>query len=190
MHDGETLRKKSFAWPCGLPGQKLRGPRASPGRFICIYMLLNLHDTCACLCLHVCTGSSRNFTVVTSPRRQLFLDICIISNACPPELPRSHGIAWTQLKAAPLNIYVSSKPTMVSPPAQQPAEQEEEAREGDVVVEAEAGADEAAEEDVEEKVETEEEEAVNETERRELCDAEGQKLRGTWNLKFLAHTAV
>ena len=55
----------------------------------------------------------------------------------------------------------------------------ENAREGDVVVEAEAGADEAAEEDVEEKVETEEEEAVNETERREFCDAEGQKLRGT-----------
>ena len=147
-------------------------------------MLLNLHDTCACLCLHVCTGSSRNFTVVTSPRRQLFLDICILSSACPPELPRAHGIAWTQLKAAPLKIYVSLKPTMVSPPAQQPAEQEEEAREGDVVVEAEA------EEDVEENVETEEEEAVNETERRELCDAEGQKLRGTWNLKFLAHTAV
>ena len=41
---------------------------------------------------------------------------------------------------------------------------------------------------MEEKVETEEEEAAYETERRELCDAEGQKLRGTWNLKFLAHT--
>ena len=94
------------------------------------------------------------------------------------------------MKAAPLKIYVSSKPTMVSPPAQQPAEEEEDAREGDVVVEAEAGADEAAEEDVEEKVETEEEEAVNETERRELCDAVGQKLRASWNLKFLTHIAV
>ena len=79
---------------------------------------------------------------------------------------------------------------MVSPPAQQPAEPEEEAREGDVVVEAGAGADEAAGEDVEERVETEEEDAAYETERRELCDAEGQKLRGTWNLKFLARTAV
>ena len=79
---------------------------------------------------------------------------------------------------------------MVSPPAQQPAVEEEEAREGDVVVETEAGANEATEEDVEEKVETEEAEAAYETERRELCDAEGQKLRGTWNLKFLAHTAV
>ena len=57
-------------------------------------------------------------------------------------------------------------------------------------MEAEAGADEAAEEDEEENVAMEEEEAVNETERRELCDAEGQKLRGTWNLKFKAHTAV
>ena len=57
-------------------------------------------------------------------------------------------------------------------------------------MEAEAGVDEAAEEDVEKNMETEEDEAVNETERRELCDAEGQKLRGTWNLKFLAHTAV
>ena len=57
-------------------------------------------------------------------------------------------------------------------------------------MEAEAGADEAAEEDVEEKMETEEEETVNETERRELCDAVGQKLRATWNLKFLPHIAV
>ena len=66
----------------------------------------------------------------------------------------------------------------------------EDAREGDVEVEAEAGADEAAEEDVEKKMETEEEEAVNETERRELCDAVGQKLRAAWNPKFLAHIAV
>ena len=79
---------------------------------------------------------------------------------------------------------------MVSPPAQQPAEEVEDAREGDVVVEAEAAADEAAEEDVEEKTETEDEEAVNETERRELCDAVGDKLRATWHLKFLAHIAV
>ena len=79
---------------------------------------------------------------------------------------------------------------MVSPPAQQLAEEVENAREGDVVVETEAAADEAAAEDVEEKTETEEEEAVNETERRELCDSEVQKLRGTWDLKFLAHTAV
>ena len=57
-------------------------------------------------------------------------------------------------------------------------------------MEAEAGADEAATEDVEEKVETEEEEAAYETERRELCDAGLRKLRGTWNLKFLADTAV
>ena len=55
---------------------------------------------------------------------------------------------------------------MVSPSAHQPAEEEKEAREGAVVVEAEADADEAAEEDVEEKVETEEEEAAYETERR------------------------
>ena len=79
---------------------------------------------------------------------------------------------------------------MVSPPAQQPAEEVEDAREGDVEVEAEAGADEATEEDVEEKADTEEEEAVNETERRELCDAVGQKLRATWGIKFLAHIAV
>ena len=39
---------------------------------------------------------------------------------------------------------------MVSPSAQQVAYEDEEAREGDVVVEAEAEADEAAEEDVEE----------------------------------------
>ena len=57
-------------------------------------------------------------------------------------------------------------------------------------METKAAADEAAAEDVEEKTETEKEEAVNETARRELCDAEGQKLRGTWNLKFLAHTSV
>ena len=57
-------------------------------------------------------------------------------------------------------------------------------------MEAEAGADDTAEEDVKEKVDSEEEEAAFETVRRELCDAEGQKLRGTWNLKFLAHTAV
>ena len=57
-------------------------------------------------------------------------------------------------------------------------------------MEAEAGADEAAEEDVQENVETEEEDAAYETERRELCDANGQKIRGTWKLKFLAHTAV
>ena len=79
---------------------------------------------------------------------------------------------------------------MVSPPIQQPAEEEEETREGDVVVEAKAGADEAAEEHVEEKVETEKEDAAYETVRRELCDAEGQKFRGTWNLECLAHTAV
>ena len=79
---------------------------------------------------------------------------------------------------------------MLSPPIQHPAEEEVEAREGDDEVEAAAGADEAAEEDVEEKVKTEDEEATYETERRELCDAKGQKLCGTWNLKFLAHTAV
>ena len=79
---------------------------------------------------------------------------------------------------------------MVSPPSQQPAEEVENAREGDVVVETEAAADEAAAEDVEEKTETEEEEAVNETERRELCDAVGDKLCATWHLKFLAHIAV
>ena len=94
------------------------------------------------------------------------------------------------MKAAPLKIYVSSKPSMVSPAAQQPAEEVEDAREGDVVVEAEAAADEAAEEDVEEKTETEKDEAVNETERRQLCDAVGDKLRATWHLKFLAHIAV
>ena len=68
---------------------------------------------------------------------------------------------------------------MVSLPAQQPAEEVENAREGDVVVETEAAADEAAAEDVEEKTETEEEEAVNESERLELCDAVGDKLRAT-----------
>ena len=79
---------------------------------------------------------------------------------------------------------------MVSPPAQQPTEQEEEAREGDVVVETKAGADEATDADVEEKVETELEEAAYETERRELCDAAEKQLRGMWNLEFLARTAV
>ena len=43
---------------------------------------------------------------------------------------------------------------------------------------------------MEEKTETEEEEAVNESERLELCDAVGDKLRATWHLKFLAHIAV
>ena len=74
-HYGKTLRKKPFARPCGLPGKRLRGPHASAGCFICIYMLLCTHDTYACLCMHVCTGSSRNFTVVTSPQRQLVLDL-------------------------------------------------------------------------------------------------------------------
>ena len=64
------------------------------------------------------------------------------------------------MKAAPLKIYVSSKPSMVSPPAQQPAEEMENAREGDVVVETEAAADEAAAEDVEENTEMDEEVAV------------------------------
>ena len=127
---------------------------------------------------------------MTLSRRRVFLDICILSRACPPEIPRAHGIAWTPLKAAPLKIYVSSKPSMVSPPARQPAEEVANAREGDVVVETEAAADEAAAEDVEEKTETEEEEAVNESERLELCDAVGDKLRATWHLKFLAHIAV
>ena len=94
------------------------------------------------------------------------------------------------MKAAPLKIYVSSKPSMVSPPARQPAEEVANAREGDVVVETEAAADEAAAEDVEEKTETEEEEAVNESERLEPCDAVSDKLRATWHLKFLAHIAV
>ena len=94
------------------------------------------------------------------------------------------------MKAAPLKIYVSSKPSIVSPPAQQPAEEVENAREGDVVVETEAAADEAAAEDVEEKTATEEEEAVNESERRELCDAVGDKLSATWHPKFLARIAV
>ena len=79
---------------------------------------------------------------------------------------------------------------MVSPPAQALAQEEEEAREGDVVVQAEAGADKAAKEDVEEKAETEEEEAAHETVRRGLCDAEPQKLRGTRHVKLPAHTAV
>ena len=79
---------------------------------------------------------------------------------------------------------------MVSPPAQTLAQAEEEAREGDVVVQAEAGADKAAKEDVEEKAETEEEEAAHETVRRGLCDAEPQKLRGKSHLKFPARTAV
>ena len=71
-HYGNTLRKKPFARTCGLPGKRLRGPHASAGCFICIYMLLCMHDTCACWCMHLCTGSSRNFIVVTSPRRELF----------------------------------------------------------------------------------------------------------------------
>ena len=66
---------------------------------------------------------------------------------------------------------------MASPPARQ------------LSWETKAGADEAAEEDVEEKVDPEQEEAKYETVRRQLCDAEGQKLRGTWNLEFLAHIA-
>ena len=79
---------------------------------------------------------------------------------------------------------------MVSPPARALAQAEEEAGEGDVVVQAEAGTDKAAKEDVEEKAETEEEEAAQETVRRGLCDAEPQKLRGTRRVKFPAHTAV
>ena len=57
-------------------------------------------------------------------------------------------------------------------------------------METEAAADEAAAEDVEEKTETEEEEAVNESERLELCDAVGDKLRASCHLKFLAQVAV
>ena len=57
-------------------------------------------------------------------------------------------------------------------------------------MEAEAAADEAAEEDVEEKTETDKEVAVNESERVELGDAVGDKLRATRHLKFLAHIAV
>ena len=79
---------------------------------------------------------------------------------------------------------------MVSPPARVPSQTKEEAAEGDVVVQAEAGTDIAAKEDVEEKAETEEEESAHETVRRGLCDAEPQKLRGTGNLKFPAHTVV
>ena len=78
---------------------------------------------------------------------------------------------------------------MVSPPARALSQTEEEAAEGDVVVQAEAGTDKAAKEDVEEKAETEEEEAAHETVRRGLCDAEPQKLRGTRHVKFPAHTA-
>ena len=94
------------------------------------------------------------------------------------------------MKAAPLKIYVSSKPSMVSPPARQPVEEVANAMEGDVVVETEAAADEAAAEDVEEKTETDEEVAVNESERLELGDAVGDKLRASCHLKFLAHIAV
>ena len=79
---------------------------------------------------------------------------------------------------------------MVSPPARQPAEEVANAREADVVVETEAAADEAAAEDVEEKTETEEEVAENESERLELGDAVGDKLRASCHLKFLAHIAV
>ena len=68
--------------------------------------------------------------------------------------------------------------------------QEKEQRDGDVVLESHAGADETTEEDVEEKVDTEEKEAAYDTVRRELCDAEVQKFRGTWKLEFLAHTAI
>jgi len=57
-------------------------------------------------------------------------------------------------------------------------------------VETEAAADEAAAEDVEEKTETDEEVAVNESERLELGDAVGDKLRASCHLKFLAHIAV
>ena len=54
---------------------------------------------------------------------------------------------------------------MVSPPARALAQTEEEAAEGDVVVQAVAGADKAAKEDVEEKAETEEEEKKPRTRR-------------------------
>ena len=57
-------------------------------------------------------------------------------------------------------------------------------------METEAAADEAAAEDVEENIETEEEVAVNESERVELGDAVGDKLRASCHLKFLAHIAV
>ena len=79
---------------------------------------------------------------------------------------------------------------MVSPPTRALSQTEDEAAEGDVVVQAEAGTDKAAKEDVEEKAETEKEEAAHETVRRGLCDAEPQKLRGTRHVKFPAHTAV
>ena len=94
------------------------------------------------------------------------------------------------MKAAPLKIYVFSKPSMVSPPARQPAEAVANARAGDVVVETEAAADEAAAEDVEEKTETDERVAENESERLELGDAVGDKLRASCHLKFLARIAV
>ena len=67
---------------------------------------------------------------------------------------------------------------------------EEEAAEGDVVVQAEAETDKAAKEDVAEKAETEEEEAAHETVRSGRCEAETHKLRGTRHVNFAAHTAV
>ena len=79
---------------------------------------------------------------------------------------------------------------MVSPPARALAQTEEEAGEGDVVVQAEAGTDKAAKEDVEEKAETEEEEAAHETVRSGRCEAEPHKLRWTRHASFAAHTAV
>ena len=72
------------------------------------------------------------------------------------DVHRSHRIARIPLKTAAPKIYVSSTPTMVSPPTQQPAVEEEEAREGDIVMETKAGAEEASEENVEENDEGDE----------------------------------
>ena len=118
-HYGKTLGNKPFALPCGLPGKRLRGPRARAGRFICMYMLLCLQDTCACWCMHVCTGSNRNFTVVTSPRRQLFLDLLYPFERMSAGTPPFTWHSSDPIESSALKIYVSTRPAMVSPPVQQ-----------------------------------------------------------------------